>query len=123
MCGIAGGIGDTIEGNPFSDISSTGTLIELQRGFFADVEGLPLQHGLLLGLRHRDGGASGSDALNRSRSTRRCADDLKSAEDLSGQIIVAGGQSIENIARGNGSRSACRILHRRHGLKGHGVAR
>ena len=61
--GRAAGVGDFVEGDPLAFVRAAGGLVELQRGLFADVEGLPVEDGLRGVLFDGDDGASGGGAL------------------------------------------------------------
>ncbi len=52
--GTAGGVVDLVEGDPLALVVLAGALVEGERGFLADVEGLPGEQGLLLGLHDGD---------------------------------------------------------------------
>jgi len=97
---------DLVEGDPFADVGTAGGLVEVEGGIASDIEGLPVEEGLLLGLGNVDVVA----ALSRGASTdpagvRACRD-----------FEAAGGEAIWHKAGACGSPGGG--LHRAHGIDG-----
>ena len=62
--GIAGRIGDLVEGDPLGGVLAAGGLVERERGAFANIESFPVEQRLLGGLLDRDARLLARDGLH-----------------------------------------------------------
>src|SRR5262249_8558462 len=109
-----GGIEDAIECDPITGIDAAGALVEVERGFLADIEGLPGQDCLLLCLLDGDVAPAAVNGLGwepgplpQVRPWYGARRDLQAARD----------EAIGNAARGGERRIASSLLRRLHGLQ------
>ena len=118
LCRASGGVGDFVENDPFAGVGTAGFLIKGERGFPADVEGLPFEQGLLGGLLDGDEGAPVFGLL----------DGLVRAGPLGGsRCEAAGGQAVgdvfpEMIAAVADGGIPGGVLHGPHSVEGAGGA-